>query len=262
MNMRITEKDFYNLYKGEDYKINDKIIIKQPNMKEIIEYGFDNFFSMVSILCSTPNDDNNIYWLTEAGYDFTKIEEFDLFCILCQQFDKERTNILFENLDFTKFELQELRNKDDDKLVSKFLYNDQDDIVIDKKIYLQITEILRMIYGLKKNMFYPANARAKQDFIDDAYDKHEALMVQSLNREGNSWFNSFISFLVSNADIKENRNTIWDASFFYCRDVYYRVLHNKQVDLLKQSGYSGFGIDISKINKSNLDYTKDLYITE
>lgn len=48
--------DELQLYFGDDYVINDKIRIHQPLIGELIDYGEQQYFSMVHTLTAIPSD--------------------------------------------------------------------------------------------------------------------------------------------------------------------------------------------------------------
>ena len=75
--MAVNDIDELKLYRGDDYVINDKIVIRQPLIGEIVDYGEKQYFRMIQGLCSTPSD--MMVELTEMGYDFVTMDDFELF---------------------------------------------------------------------------------------------------------------------------------------------------------------------------------------
>ena len=51
-----------------------------------------------------------------------------------------------------------------------------------------------------------------------------------------------------------NWTTVWDMKINAFMDAVQQVQHIKNADLLLSSGYSGFGIDLKKINKKEINY--------
>ena len=49
------EMDSLQLYLGEQYVINDNIIIKQPKIGELANYGERDYYSMVHTLTAIPS---------------------------------------------------------------------------------------------------------------------------------------------------------------------------------------------------------------
>ena len=48
--------DSLQLYFGDDYIINDYIVIHQPTIGEVVKYGEAKYFSMVHTLTAIPSD--------------------------------------------------------------------------------------------------------------------------------------------------------------------------------------------------------------
>ena len=44
--------DQLKLFRGEGYKINDKILIRQPTLEEIVDFGEQRYFGLVRTICS------------------------------------------------------------------------------------------------------------------------------------------------------------------------------------------------------------------
>ena len=56
--MAMTDFDVSSLflYFGDDYVINDKIVLKQPTIGQVADYGEAQYFSMVHQLSAIPSD--------------------------------------------------------------------------------------------------------------------------------------------------------------------------------------------------------------
>ena len=48
--------DELQLYFGDEYVINDKIIIYQPTIRDIVQFGEKDFFSVVHTITAIPSD--------------------------------------------------------------------------------------------------------------------------------------------------------------------------------------------------------------
>ena len=77
MSMDKNDQDELKLYRGMDWPVNSSILIRQPTLGSICEYGEQEYFSMVHTLCSVGAD---LKWqLDELGVDYTKISDYELF---------------------------------------------------------------------------------------------------------------------------------------------------------------------------------------
>ena len=94
--------DELKVYRGEDFVVSDHIIIHQPTLDEICNYGEQEYYSMICQLTATPQSLKVQLW--DMGIDYTKITAWDLFYnILYRLYPKEKTSIIFGNLDISKF---------------------------------------------------------------------------------------------------------------------------------------------------------------
>lgn len=203
---------------------------------------------MVYSLTSTPAD---LKWqLHEIGIDYAKIGEFELFYrVLTKGYSLEKTSIIFGTLDFTKFEL--CMNRENDSIV---LYDPADGIVIDEYTYVLITEILRKIHGLHKNMQLPGNESTKQILLEDAREEY----LLNKTKESHSQLKNLISAMINCEGFKYSHRTIWDMKIYAFMDSVKRVSKIKNAQLLLQSGYSGFGVSLKELDNKQIDWLGEL----
>ena len=97
------EIDSLGLYMGDPYVINEKIVIKQPTIGQIAEYGERQYYSMVHTICAIPSDMKS--QLADMNLDYEQVEDFQLFMMLARTLPQESTSILFGDIDFTKFKV-------------------------------------------------------------------------------------------------------------------------------------------------------------
>lgn len=237
--------DELQIYRGKDYVINENIKIHQPTLNEIIEYGERKYFGMIYSIVATGND---LKWqLADAGIDYTKIKEFEIFCFMTYKaYSKSETSIIFGNLDLTEFEI---RTRNDEEIV---LYNEDKDIIIDEFTYLLIADYLRKTHNIKKDESYPANDVAKEAFIEDARDEYN----MNKNKPYKSRLKSLISTLICVLHI--NPEIIFNMNINMFLDMIDRTIQVKNADLLLQSGYSGYGIDLKTIDDKKLNWFSEL----
>lgn len=133
--------DEAKLLTGEDVKITKFLSIKQPTVKEVLLFGEKRYFSMVHSLTSEPFD--MPYYLDQMGIDFEKITPFELFCVLISGISHEDTQILFGDLEFSKFRIVQ---RDTDIILI-----DNNGNIIDAGVREIIAETLRRMHCLPKN---------------------------------------------------------------------------------------------------------------
>lgn len=251
------EIDELLVYRGDDIHITDEITIHQPTLNEICDYGEKTYFSMVYSLTSTGAD---LKWqLDELGVDYTQISDYQLFySILVKSWKKEQTSILFGELDLQCFQLF-TRNAETDESVKEdsdevILYDQEHDIVIDERIYRCITDSLRLIHGTKRNDQLPANESTKRILIEDAREEYH----KSMKNPCRSTLKNLISSMVNWEGFKYDHTSVWSMKIHPFMDSVRRTNKIKNANLLLQSGYSGFGINLQTIKKEELDWMSEL----
>lgn len=240
------------VYCGNSYYINNDISIKQPTLKEIREYGEKKYFNMICTLCSVGAD---LKWqLDDIGKDYTQISDYELFySVLSRRYHKEDTKILFgEILDFSQMQIIYDKSIDEDVMIQ--ILDDGEKIKIDKFVYFSIVNLLRKMHKLKRNDEMPGNETTRQILIDDAREEYEANKDKPIK----SHLFPLISTMVNSKEFKLNNITVFNMNIRAFMDSVARIGKIKNADLLLQSGYSGFGIDLKKIDKEILNYMGEL----
>ncbi len=246
----ILENDELKIYRGEDYVISQKIIIHQPSLSEICDYGEREYYSMIYQLTATPQSMKVQLW--DMGIDYTEITPFELFYgILYKLYSQEKTSILFGNLDFTKFQVMQ---RIDDKSIFLYQVIDNHPVTIDEFTYNKIMHYLRQVHAIRKDEKTPANKTTKMILIEDAREEYE----RQKSIEYHSQLKNMISAMVNCEGFKYNHSEVWNMKINAFIDSVKRITKIKNADLLLQSGYSGFGVNLKEISNKQLDWLGEL----
>lgn len=266
------------VYSGDDIKINDNITIMQPTVRQVKEFGEEQFFSTLHLLTATGADLKAQLW--NMDIDYTKIKDYDLFIKVIWSMLSSR-QLLYRELmsDVDKHE-DELRKFSDDELKDMqtnptelilkdlnladfipcenkeskqiILYNPDKDITIDRYVYSNMVYAIRTIYGFKRNNEKPANEHTKMDLIHDAQDE--------LEDAGMKPFNSVLLPLVSSVTIYNhsigNDEYIWNMPIGKLFENIKRMDSYEQASRLLQGACSGFA-DLKKVDNKLLDWQRD-----
>lgn len=256
----MTDKKIHDqlvLYRGHTHKITENIAIHIPTLEEICAYGEADYYSMVHTLCCVGID---LCWqLEEIGIPFDTITDYELFyTVLCKRYRSEQTKILFgEKLNFAAM-TQYLDPQTNLVCLQQEIPTSQgatETITITEDIYYEIVKYLRAIHNLKRDDRVAGTKSCRSAFIEDAKAEYEAMLAQPKS----SYLLPLISTLVNYDGFKRNDQNIWDMNIFAFMDSIKRIDKIRNANLLLQSGYSGFGIDLKKVNKEELNYLGDLH---
>lgn len=273
------EIDDLKIYRGNDIRITDKIIVTQPTIDQIIEFGERQYFQTVHLLTGVGADFKWQLW-DYYNIDYTKIEDFELFKkMICGSLSSKKhiynelkqnpekyeeqinkmtqedwDNLLFnpislvlKNIDFSDFEEYE-----SDKNHETILYDKEHDITIDRFVYTRMVDAVRKIHGFKRNNQIPANERTKMDLIEDARD--DAL------RASQEPYKSVLKPLISALAVKTGQlgsESIWNTKINMFFDSIKRISKIQDAELLLQGAYSGFA-SLKGVDKSRLDWTGEI----
>ena len=273
------EIDELKIYRGSDILITDKIIVTQPTIDQIIEFGERRYFQAVHTLTGVGAD---FKWqlLDYFNKDYTEIEDFELFKLMIykslsskkkiyeelknnpEQYeeyinkmtDDDWDDLLFnplslilKDIDFADFEEYE-----SDKNHETILYDKEHDITIDRYIYAKIIDAIRKIHGLKRNNQLPANEITKMFLIDEA--REEAMLASKKE------YKSVLKPLISALAVKTGQlgsDSIWNTKVNMFFDSIKRVNKIQDAELLLQGAYSGFA-SLKGVDKDRLDWTGDI----
>jgi len=272
------EVDALKIYRGKDIHITDKIIVRQPTLDEIIDFGEQKYFNAIYTLTSVGAD---LKWQLWDYYniDYTQINDYDLFINIISQLVSSKRDLYNELVlhpDEHKEEINKMSDEDiNDLLINPLqiilnidladfdimqkesngqmvLYDTKRDIVIDRLVYSNLIETVRKIHGLKRNNQMPANETTKRDLIEDARDDY--------NASKNKPYKSSLLPLASSLKVychECGKDDIWNmriGEFFYDIRRVYKMI---DADALLKGAFSGFA-DLKDVDKNRFDWAGDL----
>ena len=271
--------DDLKIYRGSDIRITDKIIVTQPTIDQIIEFGEKKYFQVIHTLTGVGADFKWQLW-DYFNIDYTTIDDFELFKLIIFRSLSSKKHIykeLKKNPDRYEEQIQRMTDEDWEELLinplslvlkdidfadfeeyesdrspETILYDEEHDITIDRFVYAQIVDAVRKIHGLKRNNQLPANEITKMFFIDEA--RQEAIL--SSQKE----YKSVLKPLISALAVKTGQlgsESIWNTKVNMFFDAIKRINKIQDAELLLQGAYSGFA-SLKGIDKSRLDWAGEI----
>lgn len=273
------EIDELKIYRGSDIPITDKIIVMQPTLDQIIEFGEKKYFQTVHCLTGVGADFKWQLW-DYFNIDYTTIDDFELFKKMIwrslssrkylykeltenrEQYAEQLKNISEEELAdmlvnplsliLKDIDLADFEEYQSDKCPETILYDKEHDITIDRFVYMRVVDAVRKIHGFKRNNQMPANDITKMFLIDDA--REEAMAAA--NKEYKSVLQPLISALIAKTGQMGN-DSIWNTKIFMFFDAIKRINKIQDATLLLQGAYSGFA-SLKGISKDRLDWMSEI----
>jgi hypothetical protein len=271
--------DELKIYRGSDIPITDKIIVIQPTIDQIIEFGEKRYFQTVHCLTGVGADFKWQLW-DYFNIDYTQIDDYELFKKMIwhslsskkhihkeltenrEKYAEQLKNISEEELAdmlvnplsliLKDIDLADFEEYQSDKCPETILYDKEHDITIDRFVYTRIVDAVRKIHGFKRNNQIPANEITKMDLIEDARDEAMAAAQKP--------YKSVLQPLISALAVKTGQlgsDSIWNTKIFMFFDAIKRINKIQDATLLLQGAYSGFA-SLKDVDKTRLDWAGEI----
>ena len=227
--MAVEQEQYYRndelkIYRGEDFVVSKHIVLHQATLNEICEYGERDYYSMIY------NLEN------EFVYHFSNLLDASRF-VGCE------VNELIEELSKS--------NRCNDSIFDNVQF---EPVIIDEYTYNMIVDYICKSHFIERDLKRPANNSTKMVLIEDARDEIE----RNKNKEYHSQLKNLISSMINSEGFKYNHAQVWDMKINAFMDSVKRIGKIKNADLLLQSGYSGFGVNLKEIDNKQLDWLGEL----
>ena len=273
------EIDELKIYRGSDIPITDKIVVTQPTIDQIIEFGEKRYFGAVHCLTGVGADFKWQLW-DYYNIDYTTIDDFELFKKMLWQslsskkylykeltknrkkYAEQLKNISEEDLEdmlvnplslvLKDIDLADFEEYQSDKCPETILYDKEHDITIDRFVYTKIVDAVRQIHGFKRNDQVPANDITKMFLIDDAREEAAAAAQKP--------YKSVLKPLISALAVKTGQlgsDGIFNTKIYMFFDAIKRINRIQDATLLLQGAYSGFA-SLKGVDKDRLDWAGEL----
>lgn len=233
--------DTIKMFMGDPYVLNEHITIRQPTLREIIDYGERDYLSMVSLLTAYPSDMKSVLW--DMGVDYTKVTDFEVFVAFYRFLTPDKTFILFGDLNLSAL-------TPDTNAVGEMCLVGPDGTVIDWNIHRMIFEFLATSHMMQKQREKPGNERTKQVLIDWDREDREA----AARKPYRSPFVSLISAMVNSAGFKYDHQTVQQLTIYQFYDAVQRIQLINSAQSLLSGMYSNPFMDSTKIDKKYLNW--------
>ncbi len=271
--------DELKIYRGSDIPITNKIIVTQPTIDQIIEFGEKRYFQTVHCLTGVGADFKWQLW-DYFNIDYTQIDDYDLFKKMIwhslsskkhiykeltenrNKYEEQLKNISDEELAemlvnplsliLKDIDLADFEEYQSDKNDETILYDKEHDITIDRLVYSRIVDAVRKIHGFKRNNEVPGNESTKMIFIDDA--REEAVIAAQKP------YKSVLQPLISALAVKTGQlgnDSIWNTKIYMFFDSIKRINKIQDATLLLQGAYSGFA-SLKGVDKTRLDWAGEI----
>lgn len=226
---------------GSSIPVTEQISITVPTVGDILDHE-DDYYAMVSMLTAMPID--FMVQLDDMGVDFTTINDYELFLILFGTIREMDTRLIFGDLDLKRFELAKHIESG-----MPVIYDEADDIVIDRVVQTKIATTLREIHHLEKDVRKPGNQEAKEYLLERARKK----LKRRKRRKEKSQLQQLIVAMVNTEQFKYDFSGVRDLTIYQFNESVRQIQHKIDYDNKMHGIYAGT-VDPKKINQDDLNW--------
>lgn len=235
--------DELKMYFGEDYKVNDYIIIHSPSLGDIIDFGEQKYFSIVNMLTCIPSDMKS--QLFDMGIDYETLPDYELFIMLSRTLKQEDTRLILGDIDLSSFQISSTED-------GRLFLTSPDGAVIDELAYMKMAGYLRRYHGIVPKIEKAANKTTKKILIQLDRDR-----IAKAQKEGyKSQFKTLVSAMMRYPGFNYKISELKELSLYAFMDAVKGAQIYVASTALLSGAYSGF-CDTSKVPKNEFNWMRD-----
>lgn len=242
------------VYFGDDYIVNDRIIIHQPTIQDFIDCGEENIYGVITPFISNTTGCRVQLW--DMGIDWNKISNQELFSIMIKNVDFKYSKIIFGDIDFSTFNLYE-KSIDDKKTLT--LYSHEMELEIDEDTMIKMCIYIQHVFhAFPPEEEFTSSKTLKQELINN--DRQKIILREKETKEkGKQNLLSMISFCLNHPGFKYKKNELREVGIAEFMDSVQRLQIYESTRALYNGMYSGM-CDLSKVNKNEFNFMRDINI--
>lgn len=234
--------DELQLFRGQDYTVNEALTIHHPTLEEICNIGERAYYQAVYTLCATPSD-YKVFLYDELHIDWESVSELEFFPVLCRGVPLEISRFLFGEV-----RLEALYPETNPQNGECILRCPGSALVLDSALLSRITGYLRKLHGLEKHVDTAGNAHTRKYLLDK---ERRALQRRGRDKAQPSILLPLISSMVNCEQFKYNHETVWRLPLYPFMDSVRRIQKLKSYNQIMQGVYSGT-VDAKKLAPETL----------
>ena len=208
--VEVEKLDFNPLrvYFGDDYVVNDRIIIHQPSIQDFIDADNESdIYHVIAPFISNTTGYRVQLW--DMGIDWNKITNQELFSILIKTVDYKYSKLIFGDIDFSTFNLYE-KTVDDNKVLT--LYSPKMDLEIDEETMNKMCKYIQFMFNsYPPEEEFTSSKTLKQELINN--DKQK-LLLRKKEGDGGQSLLSMIAFYLNHPGCKYKKNELREVGYF------------------------------------------------
>lgn len=221
--------------------VTDRIGIVIPTVGEVID-NEDEYYGIIHTVTAMPID--YMVQLDDVGIDFSSINDYELFLMLFSGIREKDLRLVFSGFDPGRMELSHHIETG-----APVLYDEENDLVIDRVVYTRIAEILRKIHHLEKNNKKPGNEEARKYMLERARKKAERRKTRPME----SQLEQLITAMVNTEQFKYGYEGTRELSIYQFNESVRQIMKKVDYDNKMHGIYAGT-VDPKHLSQDDLNW--------
>lgn len=246
------------MYFGEDYVINDKIIIHQPSIQDFIDSNRESdIYRVITPFVSNTTAYRLQLW--DMGIDWNKISNLELFSILIKSIDFNYSKLIFGNINFSTFNLYQKKVNNEEAVLT--LYSQELDLEIDEKTRNKMCKYIQFMFSsFPPEEEFTSSKILKQDLINKDRQKLIQKKKEAAENKNQQSLLSMIAFYLNHPGCHYKKKELREVGYFEFMYNIQRLQIYESTRALFGGLYSGM-CDLSKVNPNEFNFMRDVKIT-
>lgn len=212
---------------ARNIEISKSVKLLVPTIGQILD-NEEAYYQAICMIVATPYD--MMVQLDDAGVDFTKIDEYELFLFLFDGLKDMDTSLIFGDLDISKMRV--CISEGTGEIV---LRDEEQDITIDRVGHRKLCDSIRSILHMEKNNKTPGNEEAKRYLLD----RERRRQKRAKKKERTSQLENYIIALVNTEQFPYNYETVRDITIYQFYASLNQIAHKIKYDNTMVGYYAG-----------------------
>lgn len=229
------------------------LTVCQPTFGDYIAQGEKKFDMTLSILTTNTTAYRLTLW--DMGIDWNTFGDFDLFILLYKKIDPEISQMIFDGVDLTSFEVYE-KELDGEKQLA--LFNDELQVEINQEVYFHFSQYLRKVFSVNPEEKITSDPILKKMYIEK--DRRAAANAKKKAEKGtlqNYSILPLVSACVNHPGFKYDHKTILNITMGQFYDSVHRLQVFENSTALLHGMYGGF-INGKNIPPDNYNFMRKI----
>lgn len=224
-----------------EYKeITDKVTIRIPTIREILEFGDVEYFNAIYMLSSVPFE--RMGELAAHKIDYENITEYQLFMYSFMALSDDVAKLLFKDLLPSNFH----RAFDKDK---EILFDRATQTTLDEVTCAKIANFFRTLRGVKKVMQKAANKTTKKYLVEKELKK----FIKAQRSSGRSYLDTLIIDMVNTPEFGFTFEECLNSNLYLFNASVRQVIKRVEYDQV-MSGVCHGTIDVTKLDMEKIHW--------